>query len=53
MFAWSSEAELNELYAQLLKSPERVAAVAEAGRRRVLSEHLYRHRIQTIMKAVA
>jgi hypothetical protein len=53
MFVWSSENELNELYARLLKSPDRVAAVAEAGKRRVLSEHLYRHRLQTIMKAFA
>lgn len=53
IFVWSSESELNELYAQLLKAPDRVAKVAEAGKRRVLSEHLYRHRIQTIMKAVS
>lgn len=53
MFAWSGVDELNELYARLLKSPDRVAEVAEAGKRRVLSEHLYRHRIQTIMNAVS
>jgi spore maturation protein CgeB len=48
-FAYGSPAELDDLYARLLRAPEAARAVGEAGRRRVLAEHTYAHRIDALM----
>ncbi len=42
--------ELNDLYVRLQREPERAAAVGEAGRRRVLAEHTYGHRLTALAK---
>ena len=42
--------ELNDLYVRLRREPERAAAVGEAGRRRVLAEHTYGHRLTALAK---
>ena len=41
--------ELNALIARLRREPEFASRVAAAGRRRVLAEHTYAHRITTIL----
>ena len=41
--------ELNALIARLRREPEFASRVAAAGRRRVLAEHTYTHRITTIL----
>jgi spore maturation protein CgeB len=42
--------ELNDLYVRLRRERERAAAVGEAGRRRVLAEHTYGHRLTALAK---
>jgi len=42
--------ELNDLYVRLRREPERAAAVGAAGRRRVLAEHTYGHRLAALAK---
>ena len=41
--------ELNELINQLQRSPVLAAKIAEAGRRRILAEHTYQHRVKFII----
>lgn len=41
--------ELNTLMARLRREPEFAMQIAEAGRQRVLAEHTYAHRVQTIL----
>jgi spore maturation protein CgeB len=40
--------ELDEVYGRLLKAPQQARAIGEAGRRRVLAEHTYAHRIEAL-----
>jgi spore maturation protein CgeB len=49
-FAYGSAAALDELYSRLVRAPEEAKAVGEAGRRRVMAEHTYGHRLDTLMK---
>lgn len=42
--------ELNDLYARLRRDPGFAATVGERGRRRVLAEHTYAHRLTTLLK---
>jgi spore maturation protein CgeB len=42
--------ELNELYARLRRDPGFAAAIGERGRRRVLAEHTYAHRLATLLR---
>jgi spore maturation protein CgeB len=42
--------ELNDLYARLQREPECAAAIGEAGRRRVLAEHTYGHRLTALAR---
>jgi spore maturation protein CgeB len=44
--------ELRELVQYWLARPEERAAIAAAGRARVLAEHTYRHRMETLLEAV-
>lgn len=41
--------ELNALVARLRREPEFAVQVAAAGRRRVLAEHTYEHRVRTLL----
>jgi spore maturation protein CgeB len=45
--------ELNEIYHRLQREPGRAAAIGEAGRRRVLAEHTYPHRLAALTKLAA
>ncbi len=45
-------AELNELYARLQHEPGYAAAIGARGRRRVLAEHTYAHRLETLVGLV-
>lgn len=42
--------ELNDIYARLQRHPEKASAIGEAGRRRVLAEHTYGHRLAALAK---
>ena len=44
--------ELNDIYARLQREPERAAAIAEAGRRRVIAEHTYAARLESLAALV-
>jgi spore maturation protein CgeB len=50
MLVYRDVEELNDLYVRLRREPERAAAVGEAGRRRVLAEHTYGHRLRALAK---
>lgn len=52
MLVYQDAAELEALYAGLRADPARAAAIGAAGQRRVLAEHLYTHRIETIARMV-
>lgn len=49
---WRDVAELNAVYERLRRSPEEARRVGEAGRRRVLAEHGYGHRLAALMAAL-
>jgi spore maturation protein CgeB len=42
--------DLNDIYERLRRTPSEAARVGENGRRRVLAEHTYRHRLGAIAK---
>lgn len=46
--AYRDAEELDELYRRLAAHPEEAEAIGEAGRRRVLAEHTYGHRLETL-----
>lgn len=50
--SFRSESELFEKIAYYRANPERAAAIARAGQQRTLREHLYSHRIRTIIERV-
>jgi spore maturation protein CgeB len=45
---WRDTDELNAVYERLLADPAEAAALAERGRRRVLAEHTYARRLETL-----
>ena len=49
---WRDAAELNEVYDRLLRDPAEARRVGEAGRRRVLAEHTFAHRLAALMVAI-
>ena len=49
---WRDTDELNDVYARLRRSPQAAATVGEAGRRRVLAEHTYGHRLAAFARQV-
>ncbi len=49
---WRDAAELNAVYERLRRSPDEARRVGEAGRRRVLAEHGYGHRLAALMAAL-
>jgi len=52
VLAWRTTEELNALYAQVLSDPAWAAAVGKAGRRRVLADHTYAARLQSLRAAL-
>ncbi len=48
VLAWRTTDELNAVYERILKDPAWAAAIGEAGRRRVVAEHTYAARLQTL-----
>jgi spore maturation protein CgeB len=50
MLVYRDVDELNELYAKLRREPGHAVAVGEAGRRRVLAEHTYGHRLAALAR---
>jgi spore maturation protein CgeB len=52
MLVYRDADELNALYVRLQRQPELAAAIGEAGRRRVLAEHTYGHRLAALAKLV-
>lgn len=50
MLVYRDVDELNDLYARLRREPEHALAVGEAGRRRVLAEHTYHHRLAALAR---
>jgi spore maturation protein CgeB len=49
VLVWRDVRELNAAYERLLRFPEEAARIGEAGRRRVLAEHGYAHRLARLM----
>jgi spore maturation protein CgeB len=52
LLVWRDAAELNAAYDRLRRSPDEAARIGEAGRRRVLAEHGYAHRLAMLMAAI-
>jgi spore maturation protein CgeB len=52
VLVWRDAGELNAAYDRLRRFPDEAARIGEAGRRRVLAEHGYTHRLATLMAAV-
>jgi len=52
MLVYRDVDELNDIYARLLRHLDEAMAVGEAGRRRVLAEHTYGHRLTTLARLV-
>jgi spore maturation protein CgeB len=50
MLVYRDADELNDLYARLRREPGHAAAIGEAGRRRVLAEHTYDHRLAALAR---
>ena len=50
MLVYRDVDELNDLYIRLQRQPEFAAAIGNAGRRRVLAEHTYGHRLAAYAK---
>jgi spore maturation protein CgeB len=52
VLVWRGVEELNDLYARLLRDPGEAAVVGERGRRRVLAEHTYSRRFETLSRLI-
>jgi len=50
VLSYRSVEELDAIYDRLLRNPKEARAIGEAGRRRVLGEHTYGHRIEALAK---
>jgi spore maturation protein CgeB len=44
--------ELNDIYARVRREPHHAAMIGEKGRRRVLHEHTYEHRLAALLKMI-
>jgi spore maturation protein CgeB len=49
VLVWRTPAELDAVYARLRAEPAEAAAIGERGRRRVLADHTYARRLETIL----
>jgi len=52
VLSYRSVEELDAIYDRLLRNPKEARAIGEAGRRRVLGEHTYGHRIEALAKLI-
>jgi spore maturation protein CgeB len=52
VLSWRTTDELNGLYDRILRNPGWAAAIGQSGRRRVLAEHTYAARLQTLRAAL-
>jgi len=52
VLVWRDVAELNATYDRLLNDPRHATSIGEAGRRRVMAEHLFQHRLSAILAAL-
>jgi len=52
VLVWRDAEELNAAYDRLRQHPEDAARIGEAGRRRVLAEHRFAHRLATLKAAL-
>jgi spore maturation protein CgeB len=52
VLVWRDAAELNAAYDRLRRFPDEAARIGEAGRRRVLAEHGYAHRLAALKAAL-
>lgn len=50
MLVYRNGAELNESYARLKREPDWALGMGEQGRRRVLAEHTYAHRLDSLVR---
>jgi spore maturation protein CgeB len=50
MLVYRDVDELNDLYTRLRREPARAEAVGKSGRRRVLAEHTYGHRLAALAR---
>ena len=50
--SYRSAEDLDALYGRLMRDPGEAKAIGEAGRRRVLAEHTYGHRIEALAKLI-
>jgi len=50
--SYRSAEDLDALYSRLMRDPGEAKAIGEAGRRRVLAEHTYGHRIEALAKLI-
>ena len=48
VLAWRNVDELNAIHERLLRAPAEVADIGERGRRRVLADHTYEKRLETL-----
>jgi spore maturation protein CgeB len=49
MLVYRDAEDLNDLYARLRREPDAAVVIGVAGRRRVLAEHTYQHRLATLV----
>ena len=50
VLVYRDAAELDDIHARLQREPRYAAATGDRGRRRVLAEHTYAHRLDTLAK---
>jgi spore maturation protein CgeB len=49
VLVYRSVAELNDIYARLLREPDYAAEIGRRGQQRVLAEHTYEHRLKALL----
>lgn len=52
VLVWDDIAALNDLHQRVLREPGWARAIGAAAQRRVMAEHLYGHRVETVRRAV-
>ncbi len=52
VLVWRDVEELNAIHERLLAEPAQALAIGEAARRRVMAEHSFGHRLETIRQAI-
>ena len=52
VMVWRETGELNELYARMRDDPAWVATIGQRGRRRVLAQHTFARRLETVLASL-